>query len=248
MSLQCDPGEATKLLYDLLYTEPIKIVLMPGCSGVSTLVAEAARMWNLIVVGDCLDLPFNTRSQSPVIFIFFNPVLLEGVSCNFRQNSDSISIITQSIQDTRTWNTNSDVSGKQASINLLGNVKKMLILSPELARLSHIYHLLQYQKELFMKPCKWRHSSFFPVIHLHKFALICFFLSRVYDLRTWGERKVLVQDDFIVVSHHFFPSVKKCREAKFTCETKWRFFFFQEKKLFFVKKNILHDFKKEISF
>lgn len=48
--LQCDPGEATKLLYDLLYTEPIKIVLMPGCSSVSTLVAEAARMWNLIVV------------------------------------------------------------------------------------------------------------------------------------------------------------------------------------------------------
>lgn len=51
LSFQCDPGEATKLLYDLLYTEPIKIVLMPGCSGVSTLVAEAARMWNLIVVG-----------------------------------------------------------------------------------------------------------------------------------------------------------------------------------------------------
>ncbi|MED6233673.1 hypothetical protein ATANTOWER_014809 [Ataeniobius toweri] len=49
LSFQCDPGEATKLLYDLLYTEPIKIVLMPGCSGVSTLVAEAARMWNLIV-------------------------------------------------------------------------------------------------------------------------------------------------------------------------------------------------------
>ncbi|GAA6102951.1 gamma-aminobutyric acid type B receptor subunit 1-like isoform X3 [Tachysurus ichikawai] len=46
----CDPGEATKLLYDLLYTEPLKIVLMPGCSSVSTLVAEAARMWNLIVV------------------------------------------------------------------------------------------------------------------------------------------------------------------------------------------------------
>lgn len=50
MCPQCDPGEATKLLYDLLYTEPIKIVLMPGCSSVSTLVAEAARMWNLIVV------------------------------------------------------------------------------------------------------------------------------------------------------------------------------------------------------
>ncbi|XP_051718303.1 gamma-aminobutyric acid type B receptor subunit 1 isoform X2 [Ctenopharyngodon idella] len=51
----CDPGEATKLLYDLLYTEPIKIVLMPGCSSVSTLVAEAARMWNLIVTLDDLE-------------------------------------------------------------------------------------------------------------------------------------------------------------------------------------------------
>ncbi|CAL8371586.1 unnamed protein product, partial [Boreogadus saida] len=47
----CDPGQATKLLYDLLYTEPIKVLLLPGCSSVSTLVAEAARMWNLIVPG-----------------------------------------------------------------------------------------------------------------------------------------------------------------------------------------------------
>lgn len=49
-SLQCDPGQATKYLYELLYNDPIKIILMPGCSSVSTLVAEAARMWNLIVV------------------------------------------------------------------------------------------------------------------------------------------------------------------------------------------------------
>ncbi|XP_027003762.1 gamma-aminobutyric acid type B receptor subunit 1 isoform X1 [Tachysurus fulvidraco] len=55
----CDPGEATKLLYDLLYTEPLKIVLMPGCSSVSTLVAEAARMWNLIV--------FSYGSSSPAL-------------------------------------------------------------------------------------------------------------------------------------------------------------------------------------
>lgn len=47
---QCDPGQATKYLYELLYNDPIKIILMPGCSSVSTLVAEAARMWNLIVV------------------------------------------------------------------------------------------------------------------------------------------------------------------------------------------------------
>lgn len=37
-------------MYELLYNDPIKIILMPGCSSVSTLVAEAARMWNLIVV------------------------------------------------------------------------------------------------------------------------------------------------------------------------------------------------------
>uniref|UniRef100_A0A4W4GVF3 G-protein coupled receptors family 3 profile domain-containing protein n=1 Tax=Electrophorus electricus TaxID=8005 RepID=A0A4W4GVF3_ELEEL len=55
----CDPGEATKILYDLLYTDPIKIVLMPGCSSVSTLVAEAARMWNLIV--------FSYGSSSPAL-------------------------------------------------------------------------------------------------------------------------------------------------------------------------------------
>ena len=59
---QCDPGEATKLLYDLLYTEPIKIVLMPGCSGVSTLVAEAARMWNLIVVRARPQVPASPRA------------------------------------------------------------------------------------------------------------------------------------------------------------------------------------------
>ncbi|XP_035306269.1 gamma-aminobutyric acid type B receptor subunit 1 isoform X10 [Cricetulus griseus] len=46
---KCDPGQATKYLYELLYNDPIKIILMPGCSSVSTLVAEAARMWNLIV-------------------------------------------------------------------------------------------------------------------------------------------------------------------------------------------------------
>lgn len=52
--MQCDPGQATKYLYELLYNDPIKIILMPGCSSVSTLVAEAARMWNLIVVRGAL--------------------------------------------------------------------------------------------------------------------------------------------------------------------------------------------------
>uniref|UniRef100_A0A8C5AN62 Gamma-aminobutyric acid (GABA) B receptor, 1a n=1 Tax=Gadus morhua TaxID=8049 RepID=A0A8C5AN62_GADMO len=65
----CDPGEATKLLYDLLYTEPIKIVLMPGCSGVSTLVAEAARMWNLIVLSYGSSSPaLSNRLRFPTFF------------------------------------------------------------------------------------------------------------------------------------------------------------------------------------
>ncbi|KAI4811972.1 hypothetical protein KUCAC02_014830 [Chaenocephalus aceratus] len=68
-SEECDPGEATKLLYDLLYTEPIKIVLMPGCSGVSTLVAEAARMWNLIVLSYGSSSPaLSNRQRFPTFF------------------------------------------------------------------------------------------------------------------------------------------------------------------------------------
>uniref|UniRef100_G3N5N2 G-protein coupled receptors family 3 profile domain-containing protein n=1 Tax=Gasterosteus aculeatus aculeatus TaxID=481459 RepID=G3N5N2_GASAC len=65
----CDPGEATKLLYDLLYTEPIKIVLMPGCSSVSTLVAEASRMWNLIVLSYGSSSPaLSNRQRFPTFF------------------------------------------------------------------------------------------------------------------------------------------------------------------------------------
>ncbi|XP_026156220.1 gamma-aminobutyric acid type B receptor subunit 1 [Mastacembelus armatus] len=65
----CDPGEATKLLYELLYTEPIKIVLMPGCSSVSTLVAEASRMWNLIVLSYGSSSPaLSNRQRFPTFF------------------------------------------------------------------------------------------------------------------------------------------------------------------------------------
>ncbi|TKS82486.1 Gamma-aminobutyric acid type B receptor subunit 1 [Collichthys lucidus] len=86
----CDPGEATKLLYDLLYTEPIKIVLMPGCSGVSTLVAEAARMWNLIVVGVTVYIERHTFQPMFLILGHFNPELVKAgqgrrnVTCEFR--------------------------------------------------------------------------------------------------------------------------------------------------------------------
>ncbi|NXB65314.1 GABR1 protein, partial [Struthidea cinerea] len=66
---QCDPGQATKFLYELLYTEPIKIILMPGCSSVSTLVAEAARMWNLIVLSYGSSSPaLSNRQRFPTFF------------------------------------------------------------------------------------------------------------------------------------------------------------------------------------
>lgn len=37
-------------MYDLLYHKPQKLLLLAGCSTVCTTVAEAAKMWNLVVV------------------------------------------------------------------------------------------------------------------------------------------------------------------------------------------------------
>eukprot|EP00071_Canis_lupus_P036682 XP_022270239.1 gamma-aminobutyric acid type B receptor subunit 1 [Canis lupus familiaris] len=69
LSIQCDPGQATKYLYELLYNDPIKIILMPGCSSVSTLVAEAARMWNLIVLSYGSSSPaLSNRQRFPTFF------------------------------------------------------------------------------------------------------------------------------------------------------------------------------------
>ncbi|XP_015269374.1 PREDICTED: gamma-aminobutyric acid type B receptor subunit 1 [Gekko japonicus] len=65
----CEPGVATKFLYELLYNDPIKIVLLPGCSSVSTLVAEAARMWNLIVLSYGSSSPaLSNRQRFPTFF------------------------------------------------------------------------------------------------------------------------------------------------------------------------------------
>lgn len=44
------PGLGTKVLYELLYNQPTKIMVLTGCSIVSTFVAQAAKMWNLVVV------------------------------------------------------------------------------------------------------------------------------------------------------------------------------------------------------
>ena len=48
--LQCDAGRGAAVMYDLLYNEPQKVILLAGCSTVCTTVAEAARMWNLVTV------------------------------------------------------------------------------------------------------------------------------------------------------------------------------------------------------
>ncbi len=48
--LQCEPGLAALVMYDLLYQDPRKLMLLAGCSTVCTTVAETAKMWNLNVV------------------------------------------------------------------------------------------------------------------------------------------------------------------------------------------------------
>lgn len=43
-------------MYNLLYNKPQKLMLLAGCSTVCTTVAEAAKMWNLIVVSFVINL------------------------------------------------------------------------------------------------------------------------------------------------------------------------------------------------
>lgn len=52
VSLQCEPGLGASVMYNLLYNKPQKLMLLAGCSTVCTTVAEAAKMWNLIVVSE----------------------------------------------------------------------------------------------------------------------------------------------------------------------------------------------------
>ncbi|XP_026686040.1 gamma-aminobutyric acid type B receptor subunit 1-like [Diaphorina citri] len=45
----CEPGLGASVMYNLLYNNPQKLMLLAGCSTVCTTVAEAAKMWNLVV-------------------------------------------------------------------------------------------------------------------------------------------------------------------------------------------------------
>ncbi|XP_061164182.1 gamma-aminobutyric acid type B receptor subunit 1-like isoform X2 [Saccostrea echinata] len=48
---QCKPGVGTSLFYDFLYSEPPKMMVLSGCSVVSTFISQAAKLWNIIVLG-----------------------------------------------------------------------------------------------------------------------------------------------------------------------------------------------------
>ena len=49
---QCEPGKGVKDLYEFLYEskDTPSAILGPGCSSVSTAVAEAAHLWNVLMV------------------------------------------------------------------------------------------------------------------------------------------------------------------------------------------------------
>ena len=57
------------MLYDLLYTQPQKVLLLAGCSTVCTTVAEAAKMWNLVTVCYGASSPaLSNRQRFPTLF------------------------------------------------------------------------------------------------------------------------------------------------------------------------------------
>ncbi|CRL02846.1 CLUMA_CG015802, isoform A, partial [Clunio marinus] len=56
-------------MYDLLYNKPQKLMLLAGCSTVCTTVAEAAKMWNLVVLCYGASSPaLSDRSRFPTLF------------------------------------------------------------------------------------------------------------------------------------------------------------------------------------
>ena len=53
-------------LYDFLYKPPTKLMLLTGCSPVTTVIAEAAPVWKLVVV--C----YNGYCRLSIICMFFS--------------------------------------------------------------------------------------------------------------------------------------------------------------------------------
>ncbi|XP_064213785.1 gamma-aminobutyric acid type B receptor subunit 1 isoform X3 [Tribolium castaneum] len=66
---ECEPGLAASVMYNLLYNKPQKLMLLAGCSTVCTTVAEAAKMWNLIVLCYGASSPaLSDRNRFPTLF------------------------------------------------------------------------------------------------------------------------------------------------------------------------------------
>ncbi|WKY16606.1 hypothetical protein Q1695_001333 [Nippostrongylus brasiliensis] len=66
---KCQPGLATQQLYDLLYTPPTKLMLLAGCSPVTTVIAESAPVWKLVVVSYGASSPaLSNRERFPTLF------------------------------------------------------------------------------------------------------------------------------------------------------------------------------------
>ncbi|XP_050307977.1 gamma-aminobutyric acid type B receptor subunit 1 [Anthonomus grandis grandis] len=66
---ECEPGLAASVMYNLLYNEPTKLMLLAGCSTVCTTVAEAAKMWNLVVLCYGASSPaLSDRNRFPTLF------------------------------------------------------------------------------------------------------------------------------------------------------------------------------------
>ncbi|CAN8020607.1 unnamed protein product [Ixodes persulcatus] len=66
---QCNPGLAATVMYDLLYNDPQKLMLLGGCSIVCSTIAEAAKMWNLVVISYGSSSPaLSNRKRFPTFF------------------------------------------------------------------------------------------------------------------------------------------------------------------------------------
>ncbi|CAB3400199.1 unnamed protein product [Caenorhabditis bovis] len=66
---KCQPGLAMQQLYDFLYQPPTKLMLLTGCSPVTTVIAEAAPVWQLVVLSYGGSSPaLSNRERFPTLF------------------------------------------------------------------------------------------------------------------------------------------------------------------------------------
>ncbi|KOX80340.1 Gamma-aminobutyric acid type B receptor subunit 1 [Melipona quadrifasciata] len=72
-----EPGLGASVMYNLLYYKPHKLMLLAGCSTVCTTVAEAAKMWNLVVVSVNENFFLSTSTATMIIATVHNPTRIK---------------------------------------------------------------------------------------------------------------------------------------------------------------------------